>query len=213
MPITPGCQPSPATTMAGAAGIEVGARDSMAATAASRICALDRLALGVQRVELLRRAPRASPGSSVESSRAPRSERPMRPPALIRGPRMKPAWKTLAAALGAGDLHQRVRGPGLAQPDITFSPCAASARLKPTSGSRRRWRPAPPGRATGAGPARGGSANRPRRRASRFSAASSTKVTPGRRQHALAGAAVRAGSGLTTAPRARRRPRASGDGR
>ena len=46
----------------------------------------------------------------------------MRPPALIRGPRMKPAWKTLAAVpWRAGDLQQRVR-PGFAQPDITFRP-------------------------------------------------------------------------------------------
>ena len=106
---------------------------SMTATAASTICVLDVLALGVERVELLRPASAPRRDRRWTSSRAPRSERPMRPPALIRGPRMKPAWKTPAGALGRRRPSISAVRPGLAQPDITFRPWAARARLKPTS--------------------------------------------------------------------------------
>ena len=73
---------------------------SMRPTASSDDVALRRPCAAALRASSSSASARASSGSSVDSSRAPRSERPMRPPALIRGPRMKPAWKTLAGPLG-----------------------------------------------------------------------------------------------------------------
>ena len=114
MPITPGCQSSRGDHDGRRVRIEVGlgldGGDGLLEDLASRPSLRWALSASSSSASAL-----ASSGSSVESRRAPRSERPMRPPALIRGPRMKPAWKTLAGALGAGDLHQRLQariGPG-----------------------------------------------------------------------------------------------------
>ena len=60
----------------------------------------------------------ASSAASVVSRRAPRSERPMRPPALMRGPRTKPNWRASVtpASPAAGPGPRARRGRRRARP-------------------------------------------------------------------------------------------------
>ena len=87
-PTTPGCQPSDAVTTTAPFS-----SSPSAASASASACA--KVACSIAWRSRLRRSSSAaicfaSLGSSVISSRTPRSARPMRPPALMRGPSRKP---------------------------------------------------------------------------------------------------------------------------
>ena len=103
IPITPGCQSSPASTYA--------RRSPSSATWASASHddpLLDRPALGVDARRARPRSRRRALGSSVSSSSRPASARRSRPAALIRGASRKPSVPA-SSALGSAsaDGHQR----------------------------------------------------------------------------------------------------------
>ncbi len=91
---------------------------------------------------------------------------------------MKPAWNTVAGDGFEPETASNALRPGLAHPDITFRPWQVRARLKPTSWvtSQTAPRAARSSHWRRSGSAR--ASNMPRRRASRFRAASSTNDTP-----------------------------------
>ncbi len=141
MPITPGCQSSPASTYA-AAG-------PCSATCAS---AANRIRVSTSRRSALTASSSAAialarAGSSVSSSSSPASARCRRPAALIRGARRKPMRARVdRARVDSRDLHQRAQ-PGLARAARARAAPRARARgsRRRAARRRRRWR-APPGR-------------------------------------------------------------------
>ena len=114
MPTMPGCQPAPAASSSGSPAASCG---STARCGRVQHAALDRLPLGVERVELARQLRPPRRRHRWSSRRAPRSERPIRPPALIRGPRTKPNWRAslTAARPAASASAARPGDPGAAR--------------------------------------------------------------------------------------------------
>ena len=171
MPITPGCQPSPATTAT--------ARSGWASAIAS---ALSQTEASIARRSSLRRSSsaaiaRASSGSSVVSSRTPRSDLPTLPPALMRGPSAKPR----SVAVGARESREasiRAASPTLRRPAMILRPCVTNARLRPLSWATSATVPSATRSSSSIRRGSGLDSKKPSKRSLRSNAAPSRKQTP-----------------------------------
>ena len=128
----PGCHSALAVTSTVRAGSSVSAR-SISASASWTACASIawRSRFSRSRSAAIRAA---SLGSAVVSRRAPSAESPMRPPALMRGPRTKPRCQAsggspseAASSSAASPVRPRWR--------ITVRPWVTKARLRPVRGT------------------------------------------------------------------------------
>ena len=105
-PTTPGCQLAAAVTTTAPFSSMPSAAIASASASAS-IALLDRLALAVEPVELGGDARGLDRVVRRSSSRTPRSARPMRPPALMRGPSRKPRCHGSGGPVEPRRVHQR----------------------------------------------------------------------------------------------------------
>ena len=119
----------------------------------------------------------ASAGSSVVSRRTPRSARPTRPPALMRGPSAKPRSEQ-PTGLVSPAASASAASPGLPRPRKTFSPCATKARFSPLSCATSATVPSATRSSSGSSEGSSRLANQPRARRVRIRAAASRKHTP-----------------------------------
>ena len=94
---------------------------------------LDRLALAVEPVELGGEPPGLD-RIVFEQQATPRSARPMRPPALMRGPSRKPRCQGSGGPASRATSISAVR-PTLSRRRSASSPLATKARLRPLSGT------------------------------------------------------------------------------
>ncbi len=171
IPMTPGCQPAP--EMIATARLPCPA--SLASASSRTACSISRRS-SLNWLSSMAIA-RASASSSVVSSRTPRSARPTRPPALMRGPSAKPRSVAVGSRVRRAASIRAAR-PTLRRAAITFSPCVTKARLSPLSWATSATVPSATmsSRSSRRGSAR--LANQPRARNVRISAAPSRKATP-----------------------------------
>ena len=130
IPTTPGCQSSPATTMAPWL-----AWGSQAASAA------DRMRVSASRRSRLSRSSSraissARPSSSVSSSSSAASARRIRPAALMRGPSRKPRWCSVSSPSSTPATAMSARRPGLRVRESARTPSRAMRRFSSRSGTR-----------------------------------------------------------------------------
>jgi len=104
-PTTPGCQPSDAVTMTAPLSSSPSEASASASACASAACSM------IRRSELRRSSSAAiraaSETSPSSSSRTPRSARPMRPPALMRGAQHEAEMPGLGRTIEPRYVHQR----------------------------------------------------------------------------------------------------------
>ena len=132
-PTTPGCQPSAAvTTTAPFSSMPSAAIASASACATRR--QLDRLALAVEPVELGGDARGLGSDRPRAAGRRRASARPMRPPALMRGPSRKPRCHGSGGPPSRATSISAVR-PTCSRRRIASRPLATKARLSPLSGT------------------------------------------------------------------------------
>ena len=119
-----------------------------------------------------------SHGSSCMSSSTPSAARPMRPPALIRGPKRKPRCQGSGGPPSRATSIKAVR-PGLSRRRSATRPLATKARLRPVSGTTSAIVPSA---TRSRKPKRSGSGRscvqNPRRRSSRLTATTVMNTRP-----------------------------------
>ena len=174
----PGCQPAPAATSTGSS-----ARELRLDRALRRLeqAALDRLALGVERVQLARevgrllgRVGREQAGAEVGAAD---------PPAGIDPRAEREAELARVGDRGeAGSLRRARRGPAGRAARATFRPWWTKARLRPVSGTTSQTVPSATRSSQPSSGGSGRAAKAPRARRTRVTATSTTKVTPDRGQ-------------------------------
>ncbi len=130
IPTTPGCHPSPATTIA--PWLACGAH---AASAANRMrvsaCRRSALSRSSSRATSAARSP-----SSVRSSSSAASARRMRPAALMRGPSRKPSACSVSSAGSTLATDISARSPGFCVRASATRPSRTMRRFSPRSGTR-----------------------------------------------------------------------------
>ena len=130
IPTTPGCQPSPATTIA-----------PSCACGAQAASAANRMRVSASRRSRLRRSSSratspARAASSVRSSSRAASARCMRPAALMRGPRRNPSECSESSPGATAPTSIRARRPGLRVRPSATTPSRTMRRFSPRSGTR-----------------------------------------------------------------------------
>ena len=131
-PTTPGCQPSEAVTMTDALVLEPERSQRLGFGLRFRRL-LDDAALGVEAIEF-GGDPRGLGDIAFQQQPHARSARPMRPPALMRGPSMKPRCQASGGPFSR-DTSISAVCPTWSRRRIAIRPLATNARLSPVSGA------------------------------------------------------------------------------
>ena len=131
IPITPGCQPSAASTSARPVGMLGDQRLGLEADPR-----LDVAALGVDRVELGGHGAARARGPRSAAARARRRRGSRRPAAFSRGPSRKPIARLVEPArVHARDVHQRAQADLARARPARAGPARTSRRFSPSSGT------------------------------------------------------------------------------
>ena len=131
-PTTPGCQPSDAVTITEPLSSSPSEASASASACASAICSMTRRSVLSRSSSAAIRA--ASETSASSNSRTPRSARPIRPPALMRGPSMKPRCQASGGPLSR-DTSISAVCPTWSRRRIAIRPLATNARFSPVKGA------------------------------------------------------------------------------